>query len=333
MRDDPSLRGKPLAIGGSSDRRGVVATCNYEARAFGIHSAMPTSIAKQRCPHLLLRPPNMEKYREVAGQVRGIFERYADLIEPLSLDEAYLDVSDSPHFAGSASRIAAAIRAEVKAEVGITISAGVAPNKFLAKVASDWDKPDGLTVITPAQVADFVLELPVKKIHGVGKVMAAKLSALGVENCGQLQAWSELALIEEFGRFGRQLYGYARGIDNRTVGNNRQRKSLSVERTFAKDIPELALAAEALTPLIAEMERRLSRHNGLVVAGAFIKLKSDNFQTTTVERRQSAPVPESCFHELLAEAWQRLERPVRLIGAGVRFAAPREGDGEQLSLF
>ena len=333
MRDDPGLRGRPLAIGGASDRRGVVATCNYEARAFGVHSAMPTSMAKQRCPQLIVRPPNMEKYRDVAYQVRAIFERYSDVIEPLSLDEAYLDVSDSQHFSGSASRIAAAIRAEVRAEVGITISAGVAPNKFLAKVASDWDKPDGLTVITPAQVADFVVDLPVKKIHGVGKVMAGKLAALGVETCGQLQAWSELALIEEFGRFGRQLYGYARGIDNRTVGNNRQRKSLSVERTFAADIPELAAAEEALAPLLVEMTRRLDNQRGLVVAGAFIKLKSDNFQTTTVERRQLAPVPESCFRELLGEAWQRLGRPVRLIGAGVRFASPREGDGEQLTLF
>ena len=172
MRDDPSLRGRPLAIGGASSRRGVIATCNYEARAYGVHSALPTAIAVQRCPDLILMPPNMAKYKAVAMQVREIFERYSDCIEPLSLDEAYLDVSESPHFQGSASRIAEAIRHEVKTEVGIGISAGVAPNKFLAKIASDWQKPDGLTVIRPDQVAAFVRELPVSKIHGVGKVMA-----------------------------------------------------------------------------------------------------------------------------------------------------------------
>ena len=163
MRDDPALRGVPLAVGGASDRRGVIATCNYEARSYGVRSAMPSAHAMRLCPSLVVIPPNFEKYRAAAYQVREIFHRYTDLVEPLSLDEAYLDVSDSEHFQGSATLIARAIREAVSQEVGITISAGVAPNKFLAKVASDWDKPDGLTTITPDQVEAFVSALPVRR--------------------------------------------------------------------------------------------------------------------------------------------------------------------------
>ncbi|MBO6753758.1 DNA polymerase IV [Spongiibacter tropicus] len=331
MRDDPSLRGRPLAIGGASSRRGVIATCNYEARAYGVHSALPTAIAVQRCPDLILMPPNMAKYKAVAMQVREIFERYSDCIEPLSLDEAYLDVSESPHFQGSASRIAEAIRHEVKTEVGIGISAGVAPNKFLAKIASDWQKPDGLTVIRPDQVAAFVRDLPVSKIHGVGKVMAAKMSALGIESCEQLQAWSELALVERFGRFGRQLYGYARGEDQRQVKPERRRKSLSVERTFAADVVPGAEADAALVQLIEELQKRLGQVTGLPIVGAFVKMKSREFRITTVDRRLPQGLDTACYAPLMQEAWARLESPVRLMGVGVRFA--EEDEASQLSLF
>ncbi len=331
MRDDPALRGRPLAIGGAAARRGVVATCNYEARAFGVHSALPTAIALQRCPQLIVLPPNMAKYREVALQVREIFTRYSERIEPLSLDEAYLDVSNSAHFDGSASRIAQAIRRAVQQEVGIGISAGVAPNKFLAKIASDWHKPDGLTVIRPDQVDDFVRQLPVTKIHGVGKVMAAKLSALGIDNCSQLQQWSEWDLVQHFGRFGRQLYGYARGEDGRPVKIARRRKSLSVERTFAEDLACQDDAAVALQALITELQGRLARHGQLPVVAAVVKLKSREFRVTTAEQRQSGQLDLHCYPQLLAEAWSRLQSPVRLIGVGVRFAEVEQG--EQLSLF
>lgn len=331
MRDDPSLRGRPLAIGGKASRRGVIATCNYEARAYGIHSAMPTATALQRCPQLVLMPPNMDKYRAVARQIREIFGRYSELVEPLSLDEAYLDVSDSPHFQGSASRIAEAIRAAVKGELGISISAGVAPNKFLAKIASDWQKPDGLTVISPGQVSDFVRELPVQKIHGVGKVMAAKLSALGIETCGQLQGWSEFALVERFGRFGRQLYGYARGEDERPVKAERLRKSLSVERTFAKDIGPGDEADAALAQLIAELRQRLTPYADQAILAAFVKLKSSEFRLTSIELRQQGQLDPACYPALMSQAWARLDTPVRLIGVGVRFAEPPEQ--QQLLLF
>ena len=331
MRDDPSLRGRPLAIGGASSRRGVVATCNYEARAYGVHSALPTAIAMQRCPQLIVMPPNMSKYKAVALQIREIFARYSDCIEPLSLDEAYLDVSESPHFHGSASLIAKAIRREVKAELGISISAGVAPNKFLAKIASDWQKPDGLTVIPPDQVDAFVGDLPVSKIHGVGKVMAAKMSALGIDTCGQLQDWSELALVERFGRFGRQLYGYARGEDHRPVKPERRRKSLSVERTFARDVVPGDEADAALQALIDELLTRLQSLPELKIAGAFVKMKSQSFRITTVEQRLPRGLDVACYSTLMNEAWGRLESPVRLMGVGVRFA---DSDfAGQLSLF
>ncbi|MGB9110880.1 MAG: DNA polymerase IV, partial [Telluria sp.] len=183
MRDDPSLRGRPLAVGGRPDQRGVVATCNYEARRFGIHSAMATAQAMKLCPELLLIPPNMEKYRIASTQIMEIYRDYTELVEPLSLDEAYLDVTASPHCKGSATLIAQEIRRRIFETVGITASAGVAPSKFVAKIASDWNKPDGLFLVRPEEVDDFVAALPVKKLHGVGKVTAAKMNGLGVQTC------------------------------------------------------------------------------------------------------------------------------------------------------
>ena len=187
MRDNPSLVGKPIAVGGSPDRRGVIATCNYDARKFGIHSALASATARKRCPQLIIIRPDMEKYREASQQIHEIFQQYTDLIEPLSLDEAYLDVSECDLLDGSATKIAQSIRDQVRDKIGITISAGVAPNKFLAKVASDWDKPDGQFVIRPEEVDAFVAALPVKKLHGVGKVTANKMKRLGIETCGDLR--------------------------------------------------------------------------------------------------------------------------------------------------
>ncbi|MGI9293811.1 MAG: DNA polymerase IV, partial [Pseudomonadales bacterium] len=231
IRDDPSLQGKPVAVGGSADRRGVLTTCNYEAREFGARSAMPTAMALRLCPDLIVLPVSMEKYRVASQKVQSIFKEFTEQIEPLSLDEAFLDVSDTPLLQGSATRIAQEIRRRVAAQVGITVSAGVAPNKFLAKIASDWQKPDGLTVIRPEQVQDFVAQLPVNKIFGVGKVTAAKLQRLGVNSCADLQKLSLLELDQKFGRFGKRLFELSRGVDPREVQNERTRKSLSVEHT------------------------------------------------------------------------------------------------------
>jgi len=338
-RDNPALRGRPLAVGGDAARRGVIATCNYEARAFGVHSAMATATALRRCPDLVIVAPNMDKYREVALQIRSIFAQFSEIIEPLSLDEAYLDVSGSTAFQGSATRIAQAIRQQVSSELGITISAGVAPNKFLAKVASDWNKPDGLTVITPAQVDDFVLSLPVSKIHGVGKVMAARMAALDIYTCADLRQRSMDELQRHFGKFGQQLYDYARGIDQRDVKTHRQRKSLSVENTYAEDIEGVELALAALPALLDELKRRLSKHNGETFTGVFVKLKAGDFRQTTIERRCDGFLELDLFETLLREAWLRMESPLRLIGVGVRFGRKQnEGVAErraeyQLELF
>ena len=343
LRDDPSLKGRPVAVGGAAERRGVVATCNYEARAFGVHSAMPTASALRRCPDLIVLTPRMDKYREVALQIREIFSRYTEQIEPLSLDEAYLDVSACDAFQGSATRIAQAIRQQVREEVGITISAGVAPNKFLAKVASDWDKPDGLTVITPTQVDEFVLSLPVSKIHGVGKVMAARMAEQEIFTCADLRRRSLDELLMLFGKFGHQLYSYARGVDERSVKPHRERKSLSVETTFAQDIAGLDAAKSKVANLLEELETRLSGVGDKRFSGIFVKLKSANFRQTTIDRRYEGDLHCALFEQLLEEAWLRMASSLRLIGLGVRFAASDQGDTkmallkgvreEQLDLF
>ncbi|MDF1622163.1 DNA polymerase IV [Pseudohongiella nitratireducens] len=320
MRDDPALRGRPLAVGGASERRGVVATCNYEARKFGIHSAMPTSTALRRCPPLIVVPPRMDVYREVSAKVHEIFSEYTALIEPLSLDEAYLDVSQATACQGSATLMAREIRERVRAELGITISAGIAPNKFIAKIASDWEKPDGQFVVLPHEVDAFVSELPVKKLFGVGKVMAARLHEMGVEKCGQLRGYTEAELVSRFGSFGQRLYQLCRGIDQREVKVERQRKSLSVENTFPVDLPNLPACQFELEVLFEQMVKRWQKLKSKYrVQGCFVKLKFDNFVTTTAEQTAESP-DRMNYTPLMETAWQRHRRPVRLIGVGVRLS-------------
>ena len=332
MRDDPSLAGKPLAVGGSPDKRGVVATCNYEARAYGLHSAMAMRTAVKLCPDLTIVRPRMDVYKGVSREIHAIFRDYTDLIEPLSLDEAYLDVSACMQFAGSATRIAEDIRRRVWASLAITVSAGVAPNKFLAKIASDWRKPNGLFVVTPDQVQDFVAELPVKKLHGVGKVTAEKLARLGVQNCRELRDWSRLALVREFGGFGERLWHLARGIDERPVQVDSRRQSISVENTFDHDLPNVDACLAQLPQLLDELQRRMQRLDASYRPGKpFVKLKFHDFTQTTLEQAGASRDLES-YRQLLAQAFQRGERPVRLIGVGVRLLDLR-GRAEQLSLF
>ncbi|MCV6615105.1 MAG: DNA polymerase IV, partial [Cellvibrionaceae bacterium] len=317
MRDDPSLRGRPLAIGGEADRRGVVATCNYEARKFGVRSAMSMAYARRLCPGLIVRRPDMEKYRQLSLQIRDIFERYTQLVEPLSLDEAFLDVTEHPYL--DAMAIAAQIRQQVAMELGITISAGVAPNKFLAKIASDWEKPDGLTQIAPEQVAEFVARLPVQKIFGVGKVTGQKLQAMGVLYCADLLPYSLEQLEYRFGRFGKQLYQLCRGIDERPVQPSRRRKSLSVEQTYAQDLPDLDACLDELPLLLQKLEKRLEPLLGSYqLHKPFVKVKFSDFSSTTVEKN-GADYSQQSFAELMAEAFGRAFKPVRLLGVGVRF--------------
>jgi len=336
MRDNPALRGKPIAVGGSPERRGVVATCNYEAREFGIHSAMASATARRLCPDLIIIRTDMEKYRLASSQIHEIFQRYTDLIEPLSLDEAFLDVSDCDEFRGSATRIAEAIRNEVREVVGITISAGIAPNKFLAKIASDWNKPDGQFAVLPNDVDDFVAKLAVKKIHGVGKVTAAKMHRLNLRTCKDLQNFGADALTEHFGSFGERLFELSRGIDNRPVSTDRIRKSVSVENTFDTDLPDLDSSLEAMLRLLPKLELRLKRlDNHYSIKKQFVKLKFHDFVTTTVEMLSEDTNPEN-YRTLCEQGFARGERAVRLIGVGVR-VEPLENSaevvsGDQLSL-
>ena len=336
MRDNPALRGKPIAVGGSPERRGVVATCNYEAREFGIHSAMASATARRLCPDLIIIRTDMDKYRLASSQIHEIFQRYTDLIEPLSLDEAFLDVSDCDEFRGSATRIAEAIRNEVREVVGITISAGIAPNKFLAKIASDWNKPDGQFAVLPNDVDDFVAKLAVKKLHGVGKVTAAKMLRLNLRTCKDLKNFGADALTEHFGSFGERLFELSRGIDNRPVSTDRIRKSVSVENTFDTDLPDLDSSLEAMLGLLPKLELRLKRlDNHYSIKKQFVKLKFHDFVTTTVEMLSEDTNPDN-YRTLCEQGFARGERAVRLIGVGVR-VEPLENSavgvsGDQLSL-
>lgn len=332
MRDDPRLAGRPLAVGGAPDKRGVIATCNYEARVFGVHSALSSRQALALCPQLLIVRPRMEAYRSASQQIRAILQDYTELIEPLSLDEAYLDVSAAVHFAGSATRIAEDIRRRVREELDITVSAGVAPNKFLAKIASDWHKPDGLCVITPGEVEAFVAALPVARLHGVGKVTAERMARLGLHRCNDLREWGQLALVREFGSFGERLWQLAHGIDERAVEVARRRQTVSVEHTFDRDLPNLAACSAELPALLAQLERRLTRLDSCYRVGKpLVKLKFHDFTQTTLEQAGAGRDADS-YRQLLAAAFARGDRPVRLIGVGVRLLDLREG-GEQLELF
>lgn len=335
MRDDPSLKNLPIAIGGKSDRRGVVATCNYKARQYGVHSAMPTGQALKLCPDLVVIPGTMVKYREAAQQIRQIFYRYTDKVEPLSLDEAYLDVSDCNECQGSATLIAQEIRQAIAKEVGVTASAGIAPNKFLAKVASDLNKPDGQFVITPHNVDGFVEKLEVKRIFGVGKVTNEKMRRLGIITCGDLQQRSVIELVDKFGVFGKRLHDLSFGRDDREVNANSRRKSLSVENTYSDDLADLQACQDKLPNLLVELRSRLRRiDSDYLVTKQFIKMKFNDFTATTVERQMVKNLPIESFQNLCNEAWDRGDLPVRLLGIGVRFVDTRaDGRAMQLELF
>ena len=323
MRDDPSLRDHPLAVGGRADQRGVVATCNYEARRYGVHSAMSTAQALKQCPQLIVLPPAMEKYRTASRQILAIYRDYTELVEPLSLDEAYLDVSSAQQCNGSATLIAREIRARIAETVGITASAGIAPNKFVAKIASDWNKPDGQLVVRPHEVDAFVSALPVEKIHGVGRVTAARLKRLGAQSCADLRNWSLLDLQRHFGKFGERLHNLCRGIDLREVSPSRERKSVSVEETYVTDLPDLPACRAALPELLARLAERIGRAKAEDSIGKlFVKIRFDDFQRTTVECSANA-LDDDIFLQLLETGYLRRRRPVRLLGAGIGVTGAR----------
>ncbi len=282
QRDNPDLRGKPVAVGGASGR-GVVAAASYEAREFGVRSAMPSVTAKRKCPNLIFVKHRFEVYREVSSQIRAIFKHYTPLVEPLSLDEAYLDVTQDLRGVGSATRVAELIRAEIKAQTQLTASAGVSYNKFLAKLASDQNKPDGICVIRPGQGAQFVQSLPVRRFHGIGPKGAEKMARLGIETGKDLAAKDANWLRENFGSFGEYLFRAARGIDLRPVRNNRIRKSIGGERTFFEDLSADDDLRAKLAEIIEIVWERITKNNakGRTVT---LKLKYNDFQLATRSR-------------------------------------------------
>lgn len=317
VRDRPSLRGKPVGVGGARDRRGVLTTCNYEARKFGVRSAMPTFMALQRCPDLIVLPTRFDVYRREAAAIRGILHRFTSLIEPLSLDEAYLDVTAHP---GAPGPLAQVIRGTIFRKTKLTSSAGVGPNKLIAKIASEINKPNGQFEVKPEQVYEFMQDLPVRKIWGIGEKSERKLEELGVKTCGDLQRFSRPELVDLFGKFGLDLYDLCRGIDYRPVEPDRPRKSLSTEETFTIDLTTLEQCEEKLEELFQDLMADLAQKESTrEITKIFVKLKFNDFTRTTAERAGLCPALQD-FKGLLTEAFARTEKPVRLIGIGVRFA-------------
>lgn len=316
QRDDPSLRGKPVAVGGSSDR-GVVAAASYEARVFGVRSAMPSVRAVKLCPDLIFRRPRFDVYKAVSQQIRAIFLDYTPHVEPLSLDEAYLDVTDDVRGIGSATRIAELIRKRIHADTGLTASAGVSYNKFLAKIASDQNKPDGLCVIRPGEGAQFVATLPIRRFHGIGPRGSDKMAAQGIATGGDLRDKSLAFLRENFGSQADYLFRAARGIDLRQVQADRPRKSVGGERTFERDISSGSVLRETLENIIEIVWERIER-SGASGRTITLKLKFNDFTPLTRARSLSRPVANKAeFAELaraLLDGQLPLAKPVRLMG-------------------
>lgn len=328
----PELKGKPLGIGGPPNSRSVLCTASYEARKFGVRSAMPSSQAVRLCPQLILVPPHFDLYKSESCKVREIMERFTNKIEPLSLDEAYLDVTDCSQFGGSATLIAQEIRRLIFSELQLTASAGVAPNKFLAKIASDWKKPNGQFVIRPQDVAEFVKDLPVEKIFGVGKVTAQKMHDLGLYTCGDIQKYSVAELHHWFGSRAQELYDFSRGEDHREIVTEWERKSLTVEETFNRDLSSLEECKKAIPSLYEDFLRRLEKGQYQDrIKGLVVKLKFFDFKQTTHEEvfhqssSQANPSLED-FYRLLEKAWKRRNVPVRLVGLGVRLGTQKKTD-------
>lgn len=333
QRDHPELRGKPIAVGGSR-MRGVVAAASYEARKFGVRSAMPSVTAKRLCPHLIFVRHRFDVYREVSEQIRAIFKSYTDLVEPLSLDEAYLDVTEPKRGPASATLIAAAIRKEIFATTQLTASAGVSFNKFLAKTASDINKPDGMKVIMPEEAGAFLAALPVQKFHGIGKKTATRMQKMGIHTGADLLALPEIEMVQRFGKMGRHFYRIVRAMDDRPVNPNRIRKSIGAERTFREDITDPKQMREKLS-MLAEIVHRYMAEKDNFGRTVTIKLKRPDFQTATRSRSFNSEVRQlndlqEITHQLLNENVNEIPA-VRLLGVSIS-NLEREHGGEAVQL-
>jgi len=335
QRDDPELRGKPVIVAWKG-KRSVVCAASYEARKFGVHSAMPAITADRLCPEAIFKVPDFTRYRTVSREVREIFNRHTDLIEPLSLDEAYLDVTENKTRLPTATLVAKTIREQIRQELKLTASAGVAPNKFLAKLASDWRKPDGLFVIQPEEVEAFLLSLPVGRIPGVGRVTEQKLAKLGIKTVSELRALELPKLEDDFGRYGARLYELARGIDESPVVPNRPTQSISVEDTFETDV--LLAETEPMIRRLAEKLWEASRKEPRISRTVVLKLKTKEFRILTRSQTPAVP-PASC--EELTNIALKLRKKVdlgpqqryRLVGVGLSNFQPSEDRAAQPDLF
>ncbi len=334
QRDNPSLKGKPVVVGGSGSR-GVIAAASYEARVFGVRSAMASAKAIRLCPNLIFVKHRFEVYREVSQQIREIFHEYTDLVEPLSLDEAYLDVTENKKGLRSAMKIAMEIRARIKEETRLTASAGVSFNKFLAKIASDINKPDGMKVILPEEAGAFIDQLKINKFHGIGKVTAEKMKNMGVFTGADLKKLPEIELVQRFGKAGRHYYKIVRAQDDRPVNPNRVRKSIGAERTYSEDISSLSEKKERLRKLAGIVYDYMKKTDnfGRTVS---IKVRNDAFKTITRSRSFNGEVRDlkqiiSVAHELLEGSLEGFEK-VRLLGLTVsNLEKEHSHEGIQLS--
>jgi DNA polymerase-4 len=335
QRDNPELRGKPLAVGGSRER-GVVAAASYEARQYGVHSAMSSIVAARKCPDLIFVKPRFDVYKAVSSQIRAVFDEYSPAVEPLSLDEAYLDVTQSPKGILSATQIAQEIKDRIREETQLTASAGVSYNKFLAKLASDYRKPDGLYVIKPHQGLSFVEQLSVGQFHGIGRVTATRMNQLGIFTGLDLRQQTEAFLVRQFGKVGSHYHSIARAIDNRPVTANRLRKSAGAESTFDHDLFDFDALADRIPALVDSVWRHCERANvwGRTVT---LKVKYSDFQQITRSRTLLQPASEKALLERLAlellQSLLPLPKSVRLLGVSVSSLEPQTAHtGGQLAL-
>jgi DNA polymerase-4 len=334
IRDQPELRNLPVVVGGSPDGRGVVAAASYAARAFGIHSAMPASHARRLCPQAVFLRPDFRRYVAESDTILEIFRGYTPIVQPLSLDEAYLDVSEHLGRFDSATAVAVDIRRRVHSEVGLTVSVGVAPNKLVAKIASDHHKPDGLTVVPPHRVAGFLAPLPVRRLHGIGPATERTLHELGATTVAELRGLSLDLLLGRFGSWGRTLWEYARGIDSRPVRTDRVRKSLSTERTFETDVADSVEIDHLLTEMAEEVADGLARRR-ITACTISVKVRYPDFVTRTRSTTLASPTADAatiarCARQLVRRT-EAVDRSVRLLGVGASALIPC--DHEQLELF
>lgn len=328
QRDNPALRGKPIAVGGAG-RRGVLCTASYEARAYGCRSAMAGYRALELCPQLILVPVRFAVYQSVSAQIRAILGRFSEHIEPLSLDEAYLDVSE---WTTSAPAIAREIRAQIFEETGLTASAGIGPNKLIAKIASDIDKPNGQFTVRTDEVAEFMRKLPVSKLWGVGRKMQEKLASHGVQSCGDLQKLDKITMARRYGRWGVELFDLCRGVDQRVVKVHRVRKSISKETTFSEDVSMISVLTREMRSLLTDVKGSYEkRYSDREIKSLVVKFKFADFTGTTIER-SIKDFDETMVEALLHDGYARgAGKSVRLLGVGIRLAD--EEDEQQLEMF